>query len=220
MKIYRRTTIIISLIIGIILTGCSNNFQTSKDKEIKQMKDEIDILKSQLAVLEDELIKKENECQALLNEKNESNNKDEDIRDFSYISINKNKVSPSISIINEHGFNLDSFCEYIGDDMKIEIIDYSNKTFGGHMGANIPTQLKLSFNDKSIEFEGVVYASPVNGAPIAEYIAGFYGDIRARYKGGIVLNDKYSLTRLFELIGIGCTFYDDKSIDFCTIVEK
>ncbi|WP_010248737.1 hypothetical protein [Acetivibrio cellulolyticus] len=215
MKTIIKFGVISSVIISITFSGCSNSIQTSKENEIVQMKEEIENLKSEINVLQGELEKK-NEIQTLLNSKNESSNQSEGLLDVSYISVNKKKVSSNIIIVNERGLNLNALCN-AWNDISIEIQDYSDKQFGGYSGDKVPTKFKVSFNGKFTEFEGIVYASSVNGEPMAEYIGGEFGDIRARYKSCILLKDKGSVIRLFELLGIGCTFNEDNSLDLYKI---
>lgn len=220
MKTYRIVAIIISLIITIITTGCNNSIETSKEKEIIQLKEEIANLKSELNVFEEKLKEKEIEYQNLFDEKNETDNKDEEKFNMSYISINKRKVDLNTSVLNEYGLNLGVFSNIVWKDIKLEILEYSKRDIGKYSSTNVPAKFKISFNGKSVEFEGVVYASSANGQPIADYIGGRFGEIRAKYiKSNIMINDKCSLGNLFDLLGIGYTYYDDNSIDIYEIVE-
>ena len=217
MQTYKQVVVVVTLVlVAISFNGCDHNPQMANKEINKQMQEEIQSLKSELNVLKDELAKKEREYQTLLNESR--NKEEEEILDLSYISINKNKVNRNV--INEFGLNLNLFCEEVWAEMDIEILEYSKKEFGGGMGVKVPTKFKVSLNNKCVEFEGVVYASAVNGDPTAEYIAGKFGYIRARYrKSNIILNDKTSISRLFDQLGIVHTFYDDKSIDIHRIEE-
>lgn len=137
----------------------------------------------------------------------------DDTFNLSGVKINGEKVSASSGLINEFGFNLETFCRDIYPDMKLQILEYSKKTSGGYKGNKVPIKFKVSIGEESVEFEGVTYASPINGEPIAEYISGKFGEIRAKYKSFIYLDSNKSVSQFLDSFGIGYTFYDDKSID-------
>jgi|GEM_PF-3283343 len=220
MKTNKLVTITIILIITIIAMVCNNRIQTSKEREIIQLNKEIANLKSELNVYEDKLKEKENEYQNLFNEKNESDKDAEEEFNLSYISIDKKKVDLNSSVINEYGLNLGIFCDNVWKDIKLEILEYSKRDIGKYSSSNVPEKFKLSFNGKSVELEGVVYASSVNGQPIADYLGGRFGEIRAKYIKSNIMIDKSSLGSLFDFLGIGYTYYDDDSIDIYKIVEE
>lgn len=214
MKRFLKTALLISAVIGITFTGCNNSVQTSKENEIIKMKEELDDLKSELDVLEDELEKKRDEVLTLLGEKNSKYEYFFDMGEFYYITVNDKKIESKCKINDEYGLYLSVICD-IWSDLNIEIQEYTNKTFGGFGGETIPTKFKVSYKGKSVEFEGIAYASSVNGAPTARYFAGQFGQITARYKAGIMFEDKGSFLELCRLLGIDCTF-DKNTINFYT----
>lgn len=126
------------------------------------------------------------------------------------IFFDEEDLCEGTNYINEFGFNLSSFCDNNELGLEMDILENS-KIFG--LRETAPTKFTVSFGTQSIEFNGVAYRCSTNGDPITEFIAGEFGEIRAKFiKSNINFTDSVSILHMFDALGINYTLYDDKSI--------
>lgn len=131
--------------------------------------------------------------------------------EISSVTVNGKAVPASLLVVNEFGFNLNTFCKEVYPDLKLQVLDKSE--IKGAYNDTVPTKFTITYNQKTLRFNGVAYKSSVNGELVAEYIAGDFGEVRARYKRGIYLVSKESVASFLDVMGIGYTFMKDNSID-------
>lgn len=206
--------ILLALIFIILVGGSIFQKQTIRNKyyEVIQMKETIKGLENNLNILKSELSKKDEYITLLQNSVAESNNS-ENCFDLLYVKVDGKRVGVSTNpnLINEYGLSLDAFCKEIWTGMKLDILEYSKNK--GSYNDIVPVKFRVTLGENSLQFNGVAYKSSVNGELVAEYYAGDFGEIKVRYKRGLYLPSNTSVANFMDLMGIGFTFYDDKSID-------
>lgn len=163
-------------------------------REIRKRNAELAVLKETVSRLEQELVS------------NAVKAPQEDLG-LLYVSVDGKRVSPDTGVITEYGFRLDSFCNAVWPGAKLEILERSRTK--GVYNDDAPVRFRVTVGCRCVEFDGVAYKSSANGELVAEYIAGEFGWIRARYRRGIFLRDRASIGTLFDLLGIPYEFRRD-----------
>lgn len=119
-----------------------------------------------------------------------------------------------INIVDEFGLSLDSFQKEIMPNLKIEYLDYSEKTSEIGMSSpnnGVPTEIKISMGNKSMVLEGAAYMN-TKGEWVAKYIGGSFGELNAIYYRGVHFVTVADTSAFLDSMGIVYTIDDDQSI--------